>query len=151
MADLVNSVIIVNLAFLMMNFPFTCLPGGSLHYNALYSVNVLDSSVPRPRWWSHDDVIKCKHFLCYWPFVRGIHRSPVNSAHKGQWRGVLMFSLICAWIKGWVNSGEAVDLRCHHAHYDVTVMDFRRKNMLNFLINLLNHEQKKMAFCWSYL
>ena len=30
------------------------------------------------------------------PFVRGIHRSPVNSRHKGQWRGDLMFSLICA-------------------------------------------------------
>ena len=44
----------------------------------------------------HDDVIKWKHFLRYWPFVRGIHRSPVNSPHKGQWRGALMFSLICA-------------------------------------------------------
>ena len=41
-------------------------------------------------------MIKCKHFPCYWPFVRGIHRSPVNSSHKGQWRGALMFSLICA-------------------------------------------------------
>ena len=27
----------------------------------------------------HDDVIKWKHFPRYWPFVRGIHRSPVNS------------------------------------------------------------------------
>ena len=27
---------------------------------------------------------------------RGIHRWPVNSPHKGQWRGALMFSLICA-------------------------------------------------------
>ena len=44
----------------------------------------------------HDDVIKWKHFLRYWPFVRGIHKSPVNSLHKGQWRGALMFSLICA-------------------------------------------------------
>ena len=35
----------------------------------------------------HDDVIKWKHFPCYWPFVRGIHRSPVNSPHKGLWRG----------------------------------------------------------------
>ena len=43
----------------------------------------------------HDDVIKWKHFPRYWPFVRGIHRSPVNSPHKGQWRGALMFSLIC--------------------------------------------------------
>ena len=27
-----------------------------------------------------------------------------------------------AWINGWVNNPEAGDLRCHHAHYDVTVM-----------------------------
>ena len=32
----------------------------------------------------HDEVIKWKHFPRYWPFVRGIHRSPMNSAHKGQ-------------------------------------------------------------------
>ena len=43
----------------------------------------------------HDDVIKWKHFPRYWPFVRGIHRSPVYSPHKGQWRGTFMFSLIC--------------------------------------------------------
>ena len=39
----------------------------------------------------HDDVNKWKHFPRYWPFARGIHRSPVNSPHKGQWRGALMF------------------------------------------------------------
>ena len=44
----------------------------------------------------HDDVIKWKHFLRYWPFVLGIHRSPMNSLHKGQWRRGLMFSLIYA-------------------------------------------------------
>ena len=32
----------------------------------------------------HDDVIKWKHFPRYWSFVRGIHRSPVNSPRKGQ-------------------------------------------------------------------
>ena len=67
---------------------------------------------PKHRWWSHrgsheighpqisshDDVIKWKHFPRNWPFVRGVHRSPVNSPHKGQWRGALMFSLICVWI-----------------------------------------------------
>ena len=42
----------------------------------------------------HDDVIKWKHFRRQWPFVRGIHRSPVDSPHKGQWRGASMFSLI---------------------------------------------------------
>ena len=60
-------------------------------------------------------------FRVYWPFVRGIHRSPANSPHKGQWHGALMFPLI-SWINGWVNNGEAGDLRRHHAHYDVTVM-----------------------------
>ena len=55
----------------------------------------------------HDDVIKWKHFPRYWPFVRGIHQSPVNSLHKGKWRVALMFSLICAWINGWVNNRDA--------------------------------------------
>ena len=63
-----------------------------------------------------------KHFPRYWPFVRGIYRSPVNSPHKGQWRRALMFSLICTRINGWVNNGEAGDLRRHRAHYDVIVM-----------------------------
>ena len=70
----------------------------------------------------HDDVIEWKHFPRYWPFVRGIHRSPVNSPHKGQWRGAWMFSLICARINSWVNNGEAGDLRRHRSHYDVIVM-----------------------------
>ena len=65
----------------------------------------------------HDDVIKWKHFPRYWPFVWRIHRSPVNSLHKGQWRGALMFSLICARINGRVNNGEASDLRRYRAHY----------------------------------
>ena len=66
--------------------------------------------------------MKWKHFPRYWPFLRGIHRSPVNSRHQGQWRGALMFSLICVWINGWVNKREAGDLRRHCTHYDVIVM-----------------------------
>ena len=45
-----------------------------------------------------------------------------NFLHKGQWREALVFSLICTWINGWVNNGEAGDLRHHGTHYDVTVM-----------------------------
>ena len=70
----------------------------------------------------HDDVIKWKHFPRNWPFVRGIHQSPVNSPHKGQWSGALMFSLICVLINNWVNNRGAGDLRHFHAHYDATVM-----------------------------
>ena len=80
----------------------------------------------------HDDVIKWKHFPRYWPFVRGIPRSPMNSPHKGQWRGALMFSLICARMNGWVNNREAGDLRRHPTHCDAIVMfcriSFRLEN-----------------------
>ena len=65
----------------------------------------------------HDDVIKWKHFPRYWPFC-----SPVNSPHKGQWRGALLFSLICVWINSSVNNREAGDLRRYRAHYEVIVM-----------------------------
>ena len=68
------------------------------------------------------DVIKWRRFQRYWPFVRGIHQSPVKSPHKGQWRGTLTFSFICTWINAWENNREAGDLRRHHTHYDVTVM-----------------------------
>ena len=54
--------------------------------------------------------------------MRGIHRLPMDSPHKGQWRRALMFSLICAWIDGWGNNREAGDLRHNRPHYDVTVI-----------------------------
>ena len=68
----------------------------------------------------HVDVIKWKHFLRYWPFVRGIHRRPVNSPHTGQW--CWCFFYMCTWINAWVNNGGVGDLRRHRVHYDVTVM-----------------------------
>ena len=87
------------------------------HENALkFTVGLLWDFV------KHDDVIKWKHFPRYWPFVRGIHRSRVNSPHKGQSREALMFSLICVWIDGWINNRPAGDLRRYPAHYDVTLM-----------------------------
>ena len=69
-------------------------------------------------WWRHE----MERFSALLAIKRGIHWGPVNSSHKGQWRGVLMFSLICVWINGWVNTREAGDLRGYRAHYDVTVM-----------------------------
>ena len=70
----------------------------------------------------HEDVIKWNTYPRYWPLVWRIHRSPVNSPHKGQWRGALMFSLICVGINGWVNNRKAGDLRRQRAYYDVIVM-----------------------------
>ena len=56
------------------------------------------------------------------PFCAGNSPVPVNSPHKGQWRGALMFSLICVWINGWVSNRDAGDFRRHRCHYDVIVM-----------------------------
>ena len=84
----------------------------------------------RVRYWlsgpllAHDAAIKWKHFPRNWSFVRGIHRWPVDSPHRGQWRGALMFSSISVSTNGWVNNLDAVDLRRRYAHYDVTVMHY---------------------------
>ena len=121
------------LCFISISFDFTlgsCVFTLSLRcYRAHGELKVVSSNqhnmttkTPEHTLGPHDDVIKWKHFPRYWPFVRGLNRSPVNSPHKGQWHGVLMFSLICAWIYGWVNNGEAGELKRHCTHYDVTVM-----------------------------
>ena len=70
------------------------------------------------------------NFPRYWTFAWGIHRSPVNSPHKGQWRRALMLSLICACANRWVNHRDPSDLRRHQAHFDVTVS---LTNMLIFM------------------
>ena len=75
--------------------------------------------------WScwYDDVIKWKYFPRYWPFVRGIHRSPVNSRTKASEGRALTFCFIWAWTNGWVNNPKAGDLRRHRDHYYVAVMN----------------------------
>ena len=89
----------------------------------------------------HDDVIKWKHVPRNWPFVGGIHRSPVNSPHKGQWRGALTFSLICVWINAWVSNREAGDSRRYRAPNDVIVMSkcvSLNENIRIVILTLLN-------------
>ena len=74
--------------------------------------------VGRISWWRH----QMATFSALLAFVRGNHRLPVKSPHKGQWRGALIFSLIWAWTNGWVNNRDAGDVRRHRAHYNVTVV-----------------------------
>ena len=45
---------------------------------------------------SHDDVIKWIHLPCYWPFVRGINRSPTDSPHKASAAELWCFFFISA-------------------------------------------------------
>ena len=68
--------------------------------------------------------------------MRGIHWSLVDSPHKGQWCGALMFSLICDWTNGWASTQDTGDLRCHRAHYNGTVMCKEwNYNQTNFTLN----------------
>ena len=91
---------------------------------------VLLSSGPTLQSKMHEDVSKWKHFPRN---EHGIHWSPGNSPHQGQWREALMVSLICDWINGLVNNRKAGDLRRHRAHYDVAVMESNYNS--NLLIN----------------
>ena len=70
---------------------------------------------------SYHDSWMSDYSLCLYLLFH-VHGHPVNSPRKGQWRGALMFSLICAWINAWVNNRETGDLRRHWADYDVSVM-----------------------------
>ena len=97
----------------------------------------------------HDGVIKSKHFPRYWPFVSGIHRSPVDSPQNGQWRGALMFSLICFWTNGWANNRDSGDLRRHRTHYDFTVMNDVYTCMLWVMLHLLVSSEWYMYVCTS--
>ena len=94
---------------------------------------------------NHDDVIKRKDFPRYWPFVRWIHRSLVDSPHKGQRRRALMCSFICAWTNGWANNQDAGDLRRHRAHYCVTVMIL----YLAITTHFLEYVLYIFIMCWS--
>ena len=69
-------------------------------------------------WWRHQ-METFSALLALWAG----HRSPVSYPHKGQWRGALMFSLICTLINAWVNNREAGDLIRHRAHYGVIIIN----------------------------
>ena len=79
----------------------------------------------------HDDVINWQHFPRYWPFVRGIHRSPANSPHTQRRSFDVFFDLRPN--NGWVNNSKAGDLKRHHAHYDAIIM---RRNIFTWLYTL---------------
>ena len=68
--------------------------------------------------WRH----QMKTFSALLALCEGIHWSPVDSPHKVQERGALIFSSICTWTSNWADTRDAGDLRRHRANYDVTAM-----------------------------
>ena len=91
-----------------------------------------------------------------WPVLRG-ERSTVNSPHKGQWRGALMFSLKCAWTDSWANNGHAGawwQRKCHQRPYNwlplVFSADEKRVVIKTFLLVLCLHVIRReiwMSWC----
>ena len=97
---------------------FKCTHCGGENMAARYHLVRWVSIRTKAPWWRH----QMETFSALLVLYEGIHRSSVNSPHKGQWRGALTFSLICTWTNDWVNNRNSGDLRRHRPHYDVTVI-----------------------------
>ena len=125
----------VNVTLLCRNAPLVCMMLARItQYGVSYCYISFSRTSTRASFYiyiyqqfalTHDHVLKWKYFPCYWPFVRRIHRSPVNCLHKSQWHGALTISLISAWINVSVDNGEAGDSIHHRTHYNVIVMMIR--------------------------
>ena len=77
-----------------------------------------------------------------------IHRSPMDSPHKGQWRGALMFSLICAWTNVWVNSLDAGNVICHRVHNDVIILSVHMDSSARFTYIFQRCSSSTWAIVW---
>ena len=87
---------------------------------------------------SHDDVIKWKHFHV-------VGRVPVTGEFPVQRPVTRRFDIffdVCPKKNGWVNNGEAGDLRRHRTHYDVSVM----KKGQHFAVDNCNAFSRKEKF-----
>ena len=82
-------------------FRYRCVPTGLLRR----ALRIFWPDKIANKEWYHDDFIKWKHFSRYCPFLKGIHRSPVDSPTNG-----------------WANTRDTGDMRRHRAHYDVAVI-----------------------------
>ena len=69
-------------------------------------------------WWRHQMEI----FSALLAICEGNPSASGGFPSQSQWRGALMFSLICTWTNGWANNRVTGDLRRHRAHYDVHIM-----------------------------
>ena len=125
---------------------------GDVPTGAIHIVQVNSLALLRPQaWWRHQmETFSASLALC------AVNSPvPVNSPHKGQWRGALMFSLIYVWINDWVNNRDAGEFRRHRGHYDVIVMndlslDFYRdySRLSHFVTRESNLIQSYRSYHW---
>ena len=72
---------------------------------------------------------------------------------QSQWRGTLMFSLICTWTNVWANTRDIGDLRRHHTHYVLfyffNIADMRRQLSLHLWYKQLSvYHSEYMMTSW---
>ena len=94
-----------------------------IHWNFSHSISMVCKSWPIILANVNKNMITFSALLA---LCEGNPTAPVDSSHKYQRRGALMFSLICTWTNGWANKWNACDLRRHCAHYEITVMNIWR-------------------------
>ena len=95
------------------------------HFVAYYFQSHEKTTTPIPplsTYICYADILKHNWKIMLFFGVKCWCNSRINSKHKGQWLGALMFSLICGRVNGWINNHEASDLRHHRVHYDVVAM-----------------------------
>ena len=93
---------------------------------------------------SNGNIIHVTGYLCgEFTGHRWIPRTKASDAE------LWCFSLICAWLNGWVNNGEAGDLRRHRAHYDVIVMSIACRRCHSRLNTMASMDWVKTAARWD--
>ena len=80
-----------------------------------------------------DSIHPCIDWLLFWVYSYSMMTSSNGNIFRVTGRGAMMFSLICAWINGWVKNRYAGDLRRHRAHYDVILTQLRARCMGYFV------------------
>ena len=114
-------------------------PRNSLWHGSLF---LLRSDVCRPKnwsdwvflrsWWRH----QVETFSALLDLCEGNPSVTGGFPSQSQWRGALMFSLIYVWTNGWTNNRDTGDLRCHRAHYDVIVIMFDTRCVIDKLTHV---------------
>ena len=105
------------------NRNWSCYKGFLLYNKGQYNV-----TLHTPQQWqtcntNHGDVIKWKHFPCYWPSVRGVHWSLVKRASDAElWCFLWSAPEQTIEQNSWANNRDTSDLWCYWTHHDVTVM-----------------------------
>ena len=80
--------------------------------------------------------------------MRGIHRSPVDYPHKGQWHGALSCILTCAWTNGSANNRDAGDLRRSLWRHCDGIM-YEKSNPISNNARSMWHTEHKSSSIWQ--